>query len=73
MGRPLYRGGVVHGTDKAVREEFATVFAKARGEEGREMRERMEDVKEMVRRRSEKEGGEGWEAMRELAKGDGGR
>lgn len=44
VGRPLYRGGKVEGTDEAIRAELKEVFEKVRGKEGEEVRKGMEGL-----------------------------
>ena len=48
IGRPIYRGGTVQGTDEAVRAEMSEVFRKVRGRDGTEVRKGMERLHEIV-------------------------
>ena len=48
VGRPIYRGGQVEGTDEAVRAELKETFEKVRGTEGELVRKGMERLHDIV-------------------------
>lgn len=66
VGRPVYRGGFVEGTDAAIREEMRDVFARARGPEGEEKRRNMAALRELVNKSSFGENGSARDAMARL-------
>jgi hypothetical protein len=44
----LYDGTIVLGTEKAIKKEMAEVWTRVRGQEGDEMRKRMEGLREVA-------------------------
>lgn len=66
IGRRLLCGGIVEGTDEAIRAEIRTVLSRIMGNEGQEMRRAAREWGEKLKRSVREKGGSGWEAMRRL-------
>ena len=65
VGKRIYRGPTVHGTDEAIGRELQEAFDTMDGQEGQEMRDRVSKVREKFEE-DLKEGGRTWEALRTI-------